>query len=180
MLVFSVHTAAGWLSAAFSKKGLAALTLPAETKDASIKNLEAMGISAYSSMDSLKQTNYSGFDQQLQRYFDGEPEKFEIAVDWSVFTPFRQKILKVVRDIPYGTVLSYGQVANLAGCPRANRAVGGALGSNKILIIIPCHRVIYGDGTPGGFGSGLQWKSHLLALEGLAPGPGGKYPLAEI
>ena len=180
MLAYTVHTAAGWLSAAFSKRGLAALTLPAATKAESIKDLEAMGINTYSSLDDLEQTSYSGFDQQLQRYFDGEPAKFEIAVDWSVFTPFRQKILKVVRDIPYGTVLSYGQVANLAGYPRANRAVGGALGSNKILIIIPCHRVIYSDGTQGGFGSGLQWKSRLLALEGLVPGPGGKYPLSQF
>jgi len=180
MLAYSVHTGAGWLSAAFSKRGLAALTLPAPTKAASIKNLEAMGINTNSSINSLEQTSYFGFDQQLQRYFEGEPVKFEIAVDWSVFTPFRQTILKVVRDIPYGTVLSYGQVGNLAGYPRASRAVGGALGSNKILIIIPCHRVIYSDGTQGGFGSGLPWKAHLLALEGLVPGPAGKYPLSRI
>ncbi|WP_051273639.1 methylated-DNA--[protein]-cysteine S-methyltransferase [Desulfotruncus alcoholivorax] len=180
MHAFTVHTAAGWLSGAFSKKGLAALTLPAETKEASMKSLAALGINSYSSMDSLEQTGFSGLEQLLQRYFEGEPVKFDVPVDWSVFTPFRQKILNVVRDIPYGTVLSYGQVANLAGYPRANRAVGGALGSNRILIIIPCHRVIYSDGTPGGFGSGLQWKSRLLALEGLVPGTTGKYTLPQI
>ena len=180
MLAHTIHTASGWLSAAFSPNGLAALTLPAETREASLKDLEARGINTYSLLDSLEQTAYKGFDRQLQRYFDGEREQFKIAVDWSVYTPFQQKILKIVKDIPYGAVLSYGQVAGLAGYPRAYRAVGGALGSNKILIIIPCHRVIYNNGTQGGFGSSLEWKSRLLALEGLTPGHGGKYPLPQF
>ena len=67
--------------------------------------------------------------------------------------------------IPYGQLRSYGWIANEIGRPRAARAVGNALGSNRLPIIIPCHRVVSYDGSLGGFSGGLHWKEELLELE---------------
>jgi len=66
---------------------------------------------------------------------------------------------------PYGETISYGELAKRVGNPKASRAVGSANGKNRIPIVIPCHRVIAGDGTLGGFGGGLPTKEKLLALE---------------
>ena len=73
---------------------------------------------------------------------------------------------RCLRNIPYGETISYGQLAQRIGKPKALRAVGLANGSNPIPIIIPCHRVIGSDGSLTGFGGGLPIKKKLLALEG--------------
>ncbi len=178
MKVWTIPTTSGWVSAARTENGLAALTLPAATEGESLARLEQLGVpKGWRFAPPDPGQPLAGLEAALNRYFNGQREDFAFPVDWSVYTPFQQRVLRVVRAIPYGSLLSYGQVALLAGFPRAARAVGGALGSNRILLVIPCHRVIRGDGTPGGFGAHPEWKVRLLAAEGINAGPGGKYLL---
>ena len=80
-----------------------------------------------------------------------------------------------LQEIPYGETISYGELAKRVGNPKASRAVGSANGKNRIPIVIPCHRVIAGDGGLGGFGGGLTTKEKLLALEGQEAGTGARY-----
>jgi methylated-DNA-[protein]-cysteine S-methyltransferase len=106
--------------------------------------------------------------EMLKRYFKGERQTFnEIPVDLSVVTPFRRRILELVRAIPFGEVRTYGQIAGLAGAPGAARAIGGAMASNPLPVIIPCHRVVAGDGRLTGFTApgGIACKEYLLRLE---------------
>ncbi len=79
---------------------------------------------------------------------------------------FGRRVLQVTSEIPYGGVLSYGEVAAEAGSPRGSRAAGNALGSNPIPIVIPCHRVLRAGGALGGYGGGVERKRWLLELEG--------------
>jgi len=86
----------------------------------------------------------------------------------SGLSPFDKEILSITVTIPYGSVASYGDVARAAGVPRAFRAVGGAMRRNPLIILVPCHRVIRGDGGLGGYGGGLNVKERLLEIEGVS------------
>lgn len=106
----------------------------------------------------------------LESYFKGECQDFaDIPVDLRRLSPFRARILSLVREIPCGEVRSYGEVAAIAGVPRAARAVGGAMASNPVPIIIPCHRVIAANGNLTGFTApgGMAVKKILLQMEGV-------------
>ncbi len=105
----------------------------------------------------------------LERYFNGERLAFELPCDLSGLPPFRQRILRLAADIGYGEVLSYGELAQQAGCPAAARAVGGAMAANPIPIIIPCHRVVAASGRLTGYSApgGLIMKRYLLSMEGV-------------
>ncbi|HLV36961.1 MAG TPA: methylated-DNA--[protein]-cysteine S-methyltransferase [Spirillospora sp.] len=105
---------------------------------------------------------------QLQEYFAGKRRRFDVPVDFSQMTPFQQNVLQTTVTIPAGKVLTYGQMARTIGKPRASRAVGQALGSNPVPIIVPCHRVIGSDGSMTGYsgGGGVASKKWLLRLEG--------------
>ena len=102
--------------------------------------------------------------EQLAQYFEGKRTAFDIPLLYPG-TGFQCKVWQALRDIPYGQTMSYGEVAEAIGKPGAARAVGGANGSNRISIIIPCHRVIAAGGGPGGYGGGLWRKRRLLELE---------------
>lgn len=103
--------------------------------------------------------------RQLDEYFDGSRSRFDVPLDWSFAGGFTRKVLRATARIPYGQVRSYTQVAVSAGSPRASRAAGNALNSNPMPIIVPCHRVLRGDGSLGGYGGGLEVKKYLLKLE---------------
>ena len=107
--------------------------------------------------------------QQLERYFQGDLQQFDLLVDISKRTPFQQQVLLQAAQIPYGSVTTYGAIAKKVGSPRAARAVGGALGANPIPIIIPCHRVLASTGALTGFSGagGILMKENLLTLEGV-------------
>lgn len=106
---------------------------------------------------------------ELAAYFAGTRQEFTIPCDPGPLSPFRRAVLAVVRAVPYGTTLTYGEVALRAGSPRAARAVGQVLARNPLPIVIPCHRVLAAGGRPGGYsgGAGLATKRRLLALEGV-------------
>jgi len=102
--------------------------------------------------------------RELARYLQGKPVKFTVPIA-PEGTPFRKKIWKAMRAIPWGKTATYGQLAKKAGSPGATRAAGTSCGANQIIIVNPCHRVVASNGI-GGFGAGLAWKRRLLRLEG--------------
>ncbi|MDE0354923.1 MAG: methylated-DNA--[protein]-cysteine S-methyltransferase [Deltaproteobacteria bacterium] len=102
--------------------------------------------------------------RQLDEYFEGRRRRFDLPLAPSG-TPFQLRAWKMLQDIPYGATRSYGEQARAMGQPRAVRAVGAANGRNPIAIIVPCHRVIGGDGGLTGYGGGLDVKRFLLELE---------------
>ena len=101
------------------------------------------------------------------RYFNGEPESFSDIPLSPKGTAFQQAIWTALRQIPYGKTASYGGLAESINNPKAVRAVGGAVGSNPISIIIPCHRVLGKKCEITGFGGGLPAKRFLLKLENI-------------
>ncbi len=103
---------------------------------------------------------------QLTEYFAGKRREFDLPLA-PRGTPFQQRVWQALLAIPFGVVRTYGDVARDIGQPLAMRAVGQANGKNPLPIVIPCHRVIAGDGTIGGYSSGLNVKHRLLALEGI-------------
>lgn len=102
--------------------------------------------------------------RQLQAYFAGELIEFELSLQ-PQGTAFQQEVWQALQDIPYGTTVSYGELAKTIGKPKAVRAVGAANGANPLPIVIPCHRVIGSNGKLTGFGGGLDTKAKLLGLE---------------
>jgi methylated-DNA-[protein]-cysteine S-methyltransferase len=102
--------------------------------------------------------------RQLGAYFAGELRDFALPLRPSG-TPFQLTVWEALRRIPYGTTMSYGELAASIGRPTAARAVGSANHHNPLAIVVPCHRVIGADGTLTGYGGGLRIKSALLALE---------------
>ena len=106
---------------------------------------------------------------ELEAYFGLRRRTFNLPIDWSLVRGFTASVLRQTAGIPFGDVLTYGQVAAQAGSPRAARAAGNALGSNPIPIVVPCHRVLHADGGLGGYSGGLDRKRYLLALEGSLP-----------
>jgi methylated-DNA-[protein]-cysteine S-methyltransferase len=101
----------------------------------------------------------------LGSYFRRENIDFKVKYDISNLSNFTQKVLNETKKIPYGKTVTYSEIAKRIGYPKASRAVGQALGSNPIPIVIPCHRVIKKDKSLGGFSAGLKWKKMLLDLE---------------
>lgn len=105
--------------------------------------------------------------RELDEYFAGRREQFDVPIDWSLTAGFTRRVLEATARIPFGATSSYAGVAADAGSPRATRAAGNALGSNPIPIIVPCHRVLRSGGKLGGYTGGVEKKEHLLALEGV-------------
>ncbi len=103
-------------------------------------------------------------EKQILDYFNGNLKKFTFPV-FHINTPFRKKALEEVSKIPYGETASYGEIARRMGKPSASRAVGSANATNPLPLVIPCHRVVAGDGSLGGYGGGLKMKKWLLDLE---------------
>ena len=105
---------------------------------------------------------------QLEEYFDGQRRSFELPLA-PQGTPFQREVWLALADIPYGSTISYAQLALRVGRPAAMRAVGAANGRTPLPIVLPCHRVIGADGSLTGFGGGLPTKHFLLKLEGAIP-----------
>lgn len=103
--------------------------------------------------------------KQLDAYFAGRLEEFDLELA-PEGTPFQREVWRELERIPYGTTISYGELAERIGKPNAVRAVGTANGANPLPVVIPCHRVIGADGSLTGYGGGLEKKEALLSLEG--------------
>lgn len=107
--------------------------------------------------------------RELGAYFAGEPVEWSAEAvgvdDWDV-TPFRRAVYRALLEVPPGATVSYGELARMAGAPRAARAVGSAMADNPVPIVVPCHRVVRADGSPGHYGECDAWKVELLRHEG--------------
>jgi len=103
---------------------------------------------------------------QLEEYFKGDRKSFDLTLD-ILGTPFQKQVWRVLEEIPYGKIFTYKDVAIELGDSKKSRAVGGAVGKNPIIIILPCHRVIGSSGKMTGFSSlgGIELKKKLLELE---------------
>lgn len=104
--------------------------------------------------------------QELEEYFAGKRKLFDLPLN-PAGTEFQHRVWQELEKIPYGEVITYGELARRAGNPKASRAVGQANHRNPIAILIPCHRVIAGGGKLGGYGGGTEIKRKLLVLEGI-------------
>ena len=107
--------------------------------------------------------------QRLHSYFDAEPVAFaNVALDLTELTGFQRDAAQALRAVPWGEVVTYGELAELAGYPRAARAAGTFCAHNRFSLFLPCHRVV-GAAAIGGYGSlGVAYKRRLLGLEGHA------------
>jgi methylated-DNA-[protein]-cysteine S-methyltransferase len=107
--------------------------------------------------------------QRLRAYFAGEPDTFDdVEVDLEYETPFLERCARALREVPRGEVVTYGELAALAGSPGAARAAGSFCARNRLGLFVPCHRVVSAGGL-GSYGSlGLGYKRRLLELEGVA------------
>ena len=103
--------------------------------------------------------------RELDQYFAGDLRNFDVPLDWRLSTGFRRTVLAHLSDIGYGHTATYAAVAQLAGNPKAVRAVGTACATNPLPVVVPCHRVLRSDGSLGGYLGGAEAKRTLLALE---------------
>lgn len=151
----SFHPMWGWFSVSCTPEGAAQITLPTFQG----KPAEKQTVAPDYARDLI---------QKLHSYLDGEAVSFvDYPLDLGGLSSFTRKVLAACRQIPYGEVRSYGQLALQVGSPRACRAVGQVMARNPLPLVVPCHRVVGARGSLGGFGGGLELKRRLLTLEGI-------------
>jgi methylated-DNA-[protein]-cysteine S-methyltransferase len=156
-MVLLAETPVGALKLSFTDRGLTALEFPGEGAllapgpDAPPPHLQPL-------IEAAK--------RELIAYFNGSPTDFTGLTLDQQGTPFQLRVWQELRRIPRGQTISYGELARRVGSPKAARAVGQANALNPIPLIIPCHRVIAGDGSLGGYSAGLDRKRWLLRHEG--------------
>ncbi|MBN1375217.1 MAG: methylated-DNA--[protein]-cysteine S-methyltransferase [Dehalococcoidia bacterium] len=158
-----IPTELGRIEVLFSSKGICRLILPGMSIHTERRGGHDKG--------GDKSPSYlPELGKQLVNYSKGLPLTIEFPLDLSGASDFCQHVWHIVKEIPFGETRSYGWVASKTGNIAAARAVGGALARNPVPLLIPCHRVINCNGTPGGFAgkmSCIQTKLTLLSLEGL-------------
>lgn len=145
-------------------KSLAPLKKRHQLMDDDFQFIDENSLSKDNPIESLLITTIT----QLQQYLKGERQQFDIALDWSLGTPFQQNVWRALQQIAYGDTISYAQLAQNINKPTAYRAVANANGKNPFSIIIPCHRVVASDGGLGGYTGGIDKKRLLLQLETLS------------
>lgn len=162
--VVTFSTALGWMSAMGRGKALCQLTFGHATPQAARTALAAW----HGSIDDVRDWN-PAWIADLKQYAAGQRVDLStIDVELSPRTLFQQRILQACREIPYGSTRTYGQLAALAGYPRAARAVGNVMAGNCLPLVIPCHRVVPSGGRLGGYSAaqGVHTKLRLLETEG--------------
>ncbi len=147
--------------------GLCCITLPNETFETMNQWIQKHVHGAVLSHDPIKVEPYQ---REIDEYLSGQRQIFTCPLDFRG-TPFQVQVWQALMQIPFGMVKSYSDVAAQIGHPTAVRAVGAANGANPIPIIVPCHRVIGKNGTLTGYRGGIDIKTALLKLEGLATLP---------
>jgi methylated-DNA-[protein]-cysteine S-methyltransferase len=160
----TVDSAVGPLLLAATPLGLLRVAFASEGHDSVLQNLSAR----VSPRVLEAPTRLDPVARQLEEFFTGRRQSFDVALDWSLSHGFRRTVLEHLNtDIGYGTTTSYATLARLSGSPKAVRAVGTACATNPIPIVVPCHRVIRSDGAVGAYRGGPAAKSALLDLERL-------------
>jgi methylated-DNA-[protein]-cysteine S-methyltransferase len=153
----------GPLLLAQTRRGLVRVGLPNQDSDELLvdlsKRVSPRVLEAPRELDAVR--------RELDLYFEGKLDSFDLPLDWRLSGGFRQRVLRAINRIPYGQTRSYTEMARKAGNERAVRAAGTACGSNPIPLVVPCHRVLRTGGALGGYGGGLPMKEALLQLEGV-------------
>lgn len=155
-------TPVGRLLVAATPRGLVRVSFPQESYDEVLgqlaDRLSPRVLEAPARLDEVR--------RELDDYFHGDRQRFELPIDWSLSHGFLRDARQACYAIPYGEVVTYSELAASAGSPRAVRAAGNAMARNPIPIVVPCHRVVRTGGGLGGYGGGLDVKRWLLDLEG--------------
>jgi len=153
----------GPLLLAQTRRGLVRVGLPNQNSDELLADLaervSPRVLEAPASLDEVR--------RELDLYFNGKLDSFDLPLDWQLSGGFRRQVLRAINRIPYGQTRNYTEMARKAGNERAVRAAGTACGSNPIPLVVPCHRVLRTGGALGGYAGGLPMKEALLQLEGV-------------
>ncbi|MGC4064515.1 MAG: methylated-DNA--[protein]-cysteine S-methyltransferase [Polyangiaceae bacterium] len=167
----AIPTPLGDCRATFSLIGLRELWLPHADGDSQSCTLDEpphqSGSSNDSSQSVVQRRWAAEFARELEEYFAGVRRSFVVQLDLSSRTGFTKRVLERLRSVPYGVVVTYGELARACGNPHGARAVGTAMRNNPIPIVIPCHRVIAAGGKIGGYSPGLSVKRRLFEVEGI-------------
>jgi methylated-DNA-[protein]-cysteine S-methyltransferase len=162
-------TALGTCGVAWNARGLVAVQLPEKTRAATERRL---AVRAGSAGAGVPPAWVEALVAGIQKYLAGERVDFStVAVDLENLEPFRQRLYAALRKTPFGSTITYGELAQRLGLrdPQGARDIGAAMGRNPVPIVIPCHRVLAAGGKLGGFSApgGSATKAKLLALEGV-------------
>ena len=163
VVVTTVDSPVGPLLLAATDRGLVRLVFLADTREDEALARLAARISPRVLRDDTRLAEVAA---RVHAYLSGSSPDLDVAVDLRLASTFAHQVLAAARRIPAGEVRTYGQLAATVGSPRAARAVGRALGSNPVPIVVPCHRVVPASGGLGGYVGGTATKRRLLALEG--------------
>lgn len=160
--VATMDSPIGELCVAVTPRGLVTIAFEGEDRDVLFdrlaRELSPRVVEATSPTDEAR--------RELEGYFAGERHRFDVKVDRALIGPFARKVLQATSKVGYGQLATYGEIASRIDRPKAARAVGSALGSNPIPIVIPCHRIVGANGRLTGYAGGLHRKETLLRLEG--------------
>jgi methylated-DNA-[protein]-cysteine S-methyltransferase len=160
--VAPVDSPIGELFVAVTPRGLACVAFEDEDRDAILarlaRELSPRILEHPAAADEVR--------RQLDEYFEGARTRFQVRLDRRLIHGIALDVLEATARVPFGHTTTYGELAGKIGHPNAARAVGNALGSNPIPIVVPCHRVLRAGGALGGYAGGLPRKEQLLRLEG--------------
>jgi methylated-DNA-[protein]-cysteine S-methyltransferase len=156
-----VESPIGALFVAVTERGLARISYDADP-EAEVERLARMyGVRVLRSAAPIEPAR-----RELDEYFEGERRSFDLPLDLAQIAEFNRLVLRELARVPYGEVVTYGELAARAARPRAARAVGTVMNRNPLPIVLPCHRVIGANGNLVGYAGGLERKETLLRHEG--------------
>jgi methylated-DNA-[protein]-cysteine S-methyltransferase len=156
-----VDSPVGNLFVAATERGLCRISFDAEPEQELDRLAHAFGVRVLRSPKPIDPAR-----RELDEYFGGKRRQFDLPVDVALLAEFNQRVLRELARVPYGEVVTYGELAARAARPRAARAVGSVMNRNPLPIVLPCHRVIGANGKLVGYAGGLERKEALLRLEG--------------
>jgi methylated-DNA-[protein]-cysteine S-methyltransferase len=159
-----VDSPVGTLLVAATGRGLCRIAYDAEPEREVERLAQTFGVRVLRSASPIDPAR-----RELDEYFAGSRQRFDLTVDLALLADFNRRVLRELARVPYGEVVTYGQLAAQAERPRAARAVGTVMNRNPLPIVLPCHRVIGANGKLVGYAGGLERKESLLRLEGALP-----------
>ncbi|MEX0678627.1 MAG: methylated-DNA--[protein]-cysteine S-methyltransferase [Pirellulales bacterium] len=161
--IASFSTELGWMAMVASESTIVQIVYGYASAAAALAALDAALARAAIAGD-----DWLGLVERLQDFAAGKNVDFrDVPIELSHLTAFQRRVVKHCRAIPYGQTRSYGELAALAGSPRAARAVGNTMAANRFAIVVPCHRVVNADGSAGHYGApgGSRFKRRVLEME---------------
>jgi methylated-DNA-[protein]-cysteine S-methyltransferase len=156
-----VDSPVGSLFVAASRQGLCRISYDAEPEREVERLSRDFGLRVLRSAKPIDSAR-----RELDQYFEGERRSFDLPLDVRFVADFNRRVLREVARVPYGEIVTYGELAARAARPKAARAVGMVMNRNPIPIVLPCHRVVGSNGKLTGYAGGLDRKEALLRLEG--------------